>query len=391
MYRLLLLLSVFPNLLLANSIDENWLKIMHYENGYFSYKNRVTSKSFFFSENGANDPQTEFESQLAFYSKANHNEEDKVIRCKYPMRTRYFEKILSKKYPISHCDKYLEWRKLVDFKTLQFVYASSFPNNPASMFGHTLLVMSKGDTKPTLESVSISYMAHPEEEDSAPVYMFKGLTGGYNGYYEITHFYDILKLYQKQEDRNLWYFSLNYNEEQKQDLLALLWEAKNSLYKPYLFFDKNCSYELLSLLYGAGIIEDIRGDFGIFTMPLETYKKVANEYTKGAEEKVLISNLNNIERQIKKMPELQRDRLYASLSDPEIAKKDPKLLDMNIQIQHRKVIKNGLWMKQDFVTLSDLLVERSKLASISKIDREYNQSALNEVSPLYSNSIHRAS
>ena len=26
----------------------------------------------------------------------------------------------------------------------------------------------------------------------------------------------------------------------------------------------------------------------------------------------------------------------------------------------------------------------------SKIDREYNQSALNEVSPLYSNSIHRA-
>ena len=66
MYRLLLLLSVFPNLLLANSIDENWLKIMHYENGYFSYKNRVTSKSFFFSENGANDPQTEFESSISF-------------------------------------------------------------------------------------------------------------------------------------------------------------------------------------------------------------------------------------------------------------------------------------------------------------------------------------
>ena len=41
------------------------------------------------------------------------------------------------------------------------------------------------------------------------------------------------------------------------------------------------------------------------------------------------------------MPELQRDRLYASLSDPEIAKKDPKLLDMNIQIQHRKVIKTA--------------------------------------------------
>ena len=33
------------------------------------------------------------------------------------------------------------------------------------------------------------------------------------------------------------------------------------------------------------ILSKILGDFGIFTMPLETYKKVAEKYSQGVEEK----------------------------------------------------------------------------------------------------------
>ena len=138
----------------------------------------------------------------------------------------------------------------------------------------------------------------------------KGLTGGYPGKYQIIRFYDVLKLYQNQEDRNLWFFDIETTKEQKEKLLAILWEAINTLEKPYLFFDKNCSYELLSLLYAADIIEDIRGDFGIFTMPLETYKKVAEKYAQGVEEKVFISNINNIERQISLLKPEKKRKLY---------------------------------------------------------------------------------
>ena len=49
------------------------------------------------------------------------------------------------------------------------------------MFGHTLITLSKDEEKPSLESLSISYMAQPAEGDFAPVYFMKGLTGGYQG------------------------------------------------------------------------------------------------------------------------------------------------------------------------------------------------------------------
>lgn len=386
---LCLILSVFSSVSFAEQLDKNWLKIMHYEGSGSSYHSRVTNMDFFFNFEQSKDPVKEFDKQKQFFSKAKFDKKDMETLCKFPMRVKYFSRLLKKDIPINDCKKYIKWKKLLDFKTIKFIYASSFPNNPASMFGHTLLTLSKDEKKPSLESIAISYMAQPSEEDSPPVYLFKGLTGGYKGRYQINRFYDVLKLYQKQEDRNLWFFNIEATENQKDSLLALLWEAKNTLDKPYLFFDKNCSYELLSLLYAADIIEDIRGEFGIFTMPLETYKKVAEKYGQGLEEKVFISNISNIERQIAQMQPEKKRKLYASMSTPKKAMEDTDVLDMNIQLQHRKILKNSLWMSKDFVTLSDLLVYRSNIDTVSNIDREYSVSAKNNLSPLYTNSIHR--
>ena len=300
MKYLLLLLSVFSSVAKANSLDPNWLKIMHYEQDGNSYENRVNNLDFFFNLIKKNSAKKEFEAQKKFFMKEKFGSDDLKLICNFPMRVKYFSKLLKRKISMKHCQEYIDFKKLLDFKSIKFIYASSFPNNPASMFGHTLINLSNGEREPTLESVSISYMAQPNPNDSVPLYYYRGLTGGYNGKYQISRFYDILKLYQKQEDRNLWYFDIETTKEQREDLLALLWEAQKSLEKPYLFFNKNCSYELLSLLYAAGIIEDFRSTFGIFTMPLETYKKVAEQFGNRIEEKVFISNINNIERQIAK-------------------------------------------------------------------------------------------
>ena len=389
MYKLCLLLLIVSSVSYANSPDESWFKIMHYEGSGNSYHNRVTNMDFFFNLDNKKDPIKEFEAQKNFFSKPSFDKKDMEIVCKFPMRAMYFSKLLKRKIPTKNCKKFIKWKKLLDFKTIKFIYASSFPNNPASMFGHTLLTLSKDEQKPSLESISISYMAQPIEGDSPPVYLFKGLTGGYQGKYQISHFYDVLKLYQKQEDRNLWFFNLKTTEDQKEKLLALLWEAEHALEKPYLFFDKNCSYELLSLLYAADIIGDIRGEFGVFTMPLETYKKVADKYGQGVEEKVFISNINNIERQIAQLKPVKKRKLYASMANPKLAMEDTDVLDMNIQLQHRKVLKDSLWMSQDFMTLSDLLVYRSNIDTISNVDREYSVSAKDNLSPLYTNSVHR--
>ena len=63
------------------------------------------------------------------------------------------------------------------------------------------------------------------------------------------------------------------------------------------------------------------------------------------------------------------------MANPQQAMEDTDVLDMNIQLQHRKVLKDSLWMSKDFVTLSDLLVYRSNVDSVSTLDREYSVSA----------------
>lgn len=389
MNLILPIMMVFSSVLHAEELDDFWLKIMHYEGKRGSYENRVTNKDFFFTDIDSNEPIREYRRQFEFFSKKTFTDTDIKTICKFPMRSKYFSRKLKRPISLAKCKDFIEWKILLDFSHIKFVYASSFPNNPASMFGHTFIVLSKNNEKMNLDSIAISYMARAEQQDAGPIYMYKGLTGGYRGYYEISRFYDVLKLYQKQEDRNLWYFDLDVSKEQKENLISLLWEAKSSLYKPYLFFDKNCSYELLSLLYAADMIDDFRGEFGIFTMPLETYKKLAARLTKKTEEKVLISNLNNIERQIASMSKNKKRRLYASMGDPKEYLEDIDIVDMNIQIQHRKVIKNSLWMSKDFSTLSNLLVYRAGVKDVSNIDREYNVAAREQLSPLSSNSIHR--
>ena len=122
---------------------------------------------------------------------------------------------------------------------------------------------------------------------------------------------------------------------------------------------------------------------------LRTYKKVAEQFGNRIEEKVFISNINNIERQIAKFKPKKQQKLYASMSNPKVALDDTDVLDMNIQIQHRKVLKNSLWMSKDYVTLSDLLVYRSNLDTISNIDREFNITAEGQLSPLHTNHVHR--
>ena len=57
------------------------------------------------------------------------------------------------------------------------------------------------------------------------------------------------------------------------------------------------------------------------------------------------------------------------MANPQQAMEDTDVLDMNIQLQHRKVLKDSLWMSKDFVTLSDLLVYRSNVDSVSTLDR----------------------
>ena len=140
----------------------SWLKIMHYELSDNSYDNRVTNMDFFFNSDEKKDPIKEFEAQKS--SSQNQHSIQKIWKQYVDSdASNVFQQTTEKKIPTDKCKKFIKWKQLLDFKTIKFIYASSFPNNPASMFGHTLITLSKDEEKPSLESLSISYMAQPAE------------------------------------------------------------------------------------------------------------------------------------------------------------------------------------------------------------------------------------
>ena len=98
MKMLCFLLVAFSSFAFANSPDESWLKIMHYELSDNSYDNRVTNMDFFFNSDEKKDPIKEFEAQKKFFSKSTFDPKDMETVCRFPMRATYFSKLLKRKF-----------------------------------------------------------------------------------------------------------------------------------------------------------------------------------------------------------------------------------------------------------------------------------------------------
>ena len=140
------------------------------------------------------------------------------------------------------------WRQGIDAAGLTLIFPEGFMNNPASIFGHTLLrVDAKGDDAGhDLLGWAIDFTAKAGDE-SLPLYMAKGVFGFYPGVFGLRPYYQQLKLYADWENRDIWEYRLKVDPAGLDLLLMHLWELRDIEF-PYYFFTKNCSYELLRLL-----------------------------------------------------------------------------------------------------------------------------------------------
>ena len=84
-------------------------------------------------------------------------------------------------------------------------------------------------------------------DDGGLVYIAKGTTGFYPAFFNLRPYYQQLKRYSDWENRDIWEYRLDVDQDQVDFLLMHLWELKDVEF-PYYFFTKNCSYELLRLL-----------------------------------------------------------------------------------------------------------------------------------------------
>ncbi len=156
------------------------------------------------------------------------------------------------------------------------VFPAAHINSPASMFGHTFLrINSKHNSKLLSYAVNYAADADPKKENGFS-FAIKGLFGGYYGKYSLLPYYEKLKEYRDGEQRDIWEYDLNLNEEETKIMLDHIWEL-NGTNSHYYFLTENCSYNMLWLIESARPSISLRKYFYFEVMPLETIHALKEE------------------------------------------------------------------------------------------------------------------
>lgn len=249
------------------AFSPQWKSLLHYRPTLFKNESRAQHAEFFLSPNGKKDLLEEYQANVT--SLLN----DKNYPCRFPARAMVLADHLDNKKlaDFTPCFELNNWLRDLGHDEISLVFAGAYSNNPASLFGHTFLKFSKKLRNPLLNYV-VAFLARTDPRDSAPVYTWKGLMGGYLGFFEIQHFSMSIGLYNNSESRDLWEYSLELDEKQRQLVAMHLWELIHYTGFNYYFTDENCSYLLLALLDVAMPQKKLTEKSSLFVMPIETVK-----------------------------------------------------------------------------------------------------------------------
>ncbi len=258
-----------------------WQVLMHYRPQLLGagLKSQVDDPSFFLSPSGKYDPQAELEATLAsFFEPDGQEREGEHPQCKFIARYQWLKQELgfdTKRLQQAACDRFDQWLVEMDPGAATLVFPVAYLNNPASMFGHTLLrIDSKTRRSQTrLLDFTINYAANTEQQRGFS-FALKGLFGGYRGSFTVAPYYVQVKRYGDVENRDIWEYHLALTEEEVLGMLMHAWELKDA-YFDYFFLDENCSYHLLSLLESARPSLHLLDQFELWAIPADTVRSVA--------------------------------------------------------------------------------------------------------------------
>ncbi|NOQ46227.1 MAG: DUF4105 domain-containing protein [Desulfobulbaceae bacterium] len=242
-------------------------------------ESRIDSPSFFLAPGGKNNPAAEGEATLeAFFRPSVVVDPDlQHPQCAYAARYHWLKHELKfdpDRMPAQQCLRLENWLSLVNPSGVTLVFAESYLNNPASMFGHTLLRIDSAANAPgtRLLDTSVGFAAETGEEYGFS-YAFKGLFGGYQGRFTAGNYYEQVREYGDIENRDIWEYRLDLSVEETRFLLLHVWELQNA-YFDYYFFDENCSSQLLALLEVARPALELMDGFSCWVLPADTLRQV---------------------------------------------------------------------------------------------------------------------
>lgn len=258
---------------------KRWLLLGHYFPAiFYKYKSDADDKNFFLAARGKYDPKEEMIATIrAFFQKEIKQNYHPI--CIFPARFSWLNKYLNFDSGIwkdIKCYQFEDWMRRVKPKSISLVFSAYYMNNPASMFGHTLLKLNRKSREDKLGLVDygFNYTAMPFSYNPI-IYVLAGVTGNFQGFYSMHDYYSKVREYNDNENRDLWEYELNLTHEELDLVTRHLWEL-GSINFYYYYFDENCSYGLLKLIELARPEADFSRRF-YFTKPSDTVKVVLEQ------------------------------------------------------------------------------------------------------------------
>lgn len=251
------------------SRDAQWLALLHYQPQLTgAEESTIDSPDFFLSPNGKYDSSAELQATIDLFE----NSGDIKKKCLFPARYKCLKEqgLIHKEFP--DCP---EWQSFYDDirpSGATLLFTNAYMNNPASLFGHTLLRIDTARKGTQLLAHGANYGAFTGEENGI-LFAVLGLTGGYYGGFTVKPYYDIINQYNNIENRDIWELNLNLSPDELDMLMAHLWELGQTRSR-YYFFSENCSYMLLETLDAVRPELRLATQFPVQVIPLDTLKAV---------------------------------------------------------------------------------------------------------------------
>ncbi len=250
-----------------------WQVLLHYREVGDGWVSQIDDPTFFLAAKGKTNPRDELLATVAALFGPQKAAEESP-RCRYVARLAWLQTELG--FPVilpdaAECPDFQRTLQRVDPRAATLVFPGSYPNSPASMFGHTLLNFHGAYESKQLAHAA-NYSAYTDESNGF-AYAIKGITGGYRGYYSLLPYYDKIKEYSGLERRDIWEYRLRLTAAESRKMFLHLWELRN-IYSDYYFFDENCSSSLLYLLEAARPDLRLTEDMPLWVMPIDTVRLV---------------------------------------------------------------------------------------------------------------------
>lgn len=244
-----------------------WLALLHWGNSLWSHQSTIDDPKFFIHPKGKWNPFLELTATFEHLERI-RRDADKPREPYFLARYVFILQHLKvSNWSVPSYDEKL--KEFDDFPSPKFslVFPAAYLSSPASMFGHTFLMLQTSNKSRRLNRC-INYAAKTGESNGL-FFAIHGVFGLYQGYYSVLPYFDKIREYTNMDQRDIWEYDLDLSEAECRMLLYHVSEL-NDIRSDYFFFKENCSYNILALLNATKPESDLMKDFRFGAMPIDT-------------------------------------------------------------------------------------------------------------------------